>query len=137
MRAATDSYIYTFRGFSISRFVECSIRTLSANNASAHRGFVSVRSCEAWFALSPRKSRARAPAPIYRLTVARASLVSFSLSQQMTSGFCLELLYLLLLLLLCIRCARFQLSWATKPFCSPLFCSLAYSTLFLSAGFSA
>ena len=76
--AATDSYIYTFRGFSISRFVECSASSLSANNVGeSARGFVSVRSWSArelrvvrpaclvpgLCARSPRKSRSPRAVP--------------------------------------------------------------------------
>lgn len=54
VQAATDSYIYTFRGFSISRFVECTRPGLTPPRRGAARravlqitsgGFVSVRSC--------------------------------------------------------------------------------------------
>lgn len=52
VQAATDSYIYTFRGFSISRFVECTRLGLTRRGAARRAalqitsgGFVSVRSC--------------------------------------------------------------------------------------------
>jgi len=49
VQAATDSYIYTFRGFSISRFVERTRPGLASRRRGALQitsgGFVSVRSC--------------------------------------------------------------------------------------------
>ena len=54
VQAATDSYIYTFRGFSISRFVECTraarrhgVNAATPLQITAPGRFVSVRSCGA------------------------------------------------------------------------------------------
>lgn len=67
VQAATDSYIYTFRGFSISRFVECTRSGLTPPRGTANN----VRRICICQKLRRRSVRARLLSPVSKIAVWR------------------------------------------------------------------